>query len=163
MIEPARLSARETTESTDSAPSRPVVRDQAGKFVKGSGQPPKRKPGGVAGNLNAVRNPWATFWKRRALRPEDRWVLRLVQDYVPALVADKGGDVSVAERHVAELAGVARACWALAMADRNLEQVARFVTVERTCLSDLGLKRRARPAQTISDYVASEARKAGPE
>jgi hypothetical protein len=119
-----------------------------------------REPrGGQRGNLNAVRNPWKTYWKRRALKPDDRWVLTLVRDYVPALVADKGGDdaVSYAQLKVMELAAVARACWALALAAGNLEAVARFVGVERNCLADLGLERRAKPLPTLAEIMAESA------
>lgn len=134
------------TAQAEPGSSRPVRRDSAGRFVRDSGRPPARRGGGTPGNLNAVRNPWTSYWRRRALRPDDRWVLRLVEDYVPSLVADKGGDteVSFGQRKVMELAGVARVCWALAMAAGNLEMVARFVGAERAALADLGLERRQR-------------------
>jgi hypothetical protein len=46
--------------------------------------------------------PWRTFWRRRALLPERRWALRLVEGYVDQLVADEGGvdSVSFAEMKV---------------------------------------------------------------
>ena len=64
------------------------------------------------GNLNGTRRPWAVFWKRRALRPEDRWVLPLLERYGAGLVDDKGGpdNMSAAELRMVELAQLARAC-----------------------------------------------------
>ena len=54
---------------------------------------------------------------RRALPPSSRWALKLVEDYLPQLVAEKGGpeNVTFAERAVLETAMVARVCWTLAM------------------------------------------------
>jgi hypothetical protein len=119
---------------------------------------PRAPRGGQLGNLNAVKNPWATYWRRRALRSEDRWVLRLVEDYVPQLVADKGGpeSVSFAQRKVMELAAVCRACWALAMAHGDLRSVARFVNLESKCLADLGLERRAKPVLSASEIMRAK-------
>jgi hypothetical protein len=141
-----------------SEPSKPVIRDSFGRIQRGSGRPRKRQGGGTLGNLNAVRNPWAVYWKRRALRAEDRWVLRLVEDYVPQLVADRGGEseCSYAQMKVIELAAVSRVCWALAMARGDLDAVARFVGSERAALSDLGLERKAKPAPTLAQYLESK-------
>jgi len=109
--------------------------------------------------MTAAKNPWATYWRRRALKPADRWALALVRDYVPELVADKGGDanVSFAERKVMELAAVARVCWVLAMTGGNLDAVARFVGAERQALADLGLARRAKPVPTLAAYLRQRA------
>jgi hypothetical protein len=63
--------------------------------------------------------------------------------------------VSYAELKVMELAAVARACWALAMAHGNLDAVARFVSVERSCLADLGLERRAKPVDPLAAVRAA--------
>jgi len=117
---------------------------------------PSKRSRSMRGNFNAVRNPWLTFWRRRALPPEKRWVLRLVEDYVPSLVADKGGpdNVSYAEMKVIETAAVARACWALAMADGDLDAVARFLVVEQHALKAIGLERRAKPAPRLADILA---------
>jgi hypothetical protein len=106
---------------------------------------------GSPGNLNGVRNPWNPYWRRRALKKEDRWALALVRDYVPSLVADKGDadNVSFAEMKVAELAAVARVCWALAMTRGDLDAVGRFINIERQALTDLGLERRQRPVNPL--------------
>lgn len=143
------------TEPADSVPPRPVVRGSDGRFQPGSGRPPARRVGGQPGNLNSAANPWAVYWKRRALKPADRWALALVADYVPQLLTDKGGEgaVSFAERKVMELAAVARVCWALAMAAGNLDVVSRFVGAERQALTDLGLQRRAKPVPTATEIM----------
>jgi hypothetical protein len=139
--------------------SRPVIRRPDGRFSPGSGRPPHRRRGGQLGNMNSALNPWATYWRRRALKPADRWALALVADYVPSLIADKGGadNVSYAEQRVMELAAVARVCWALAMVAGNLDAVARFVGVERQALADIGLERRARPTPSLREYLAAKA------
>ncbi len=117
-----------------------------------------KRGGAPLGNLNGVKNPWVSYWRRRALRREDRWVLRLMHDYVPSLVADKGGEANVtfAERKVMENAAVARVCWALAMNKGDLRNVARFLAIEGKCLASLGLERRAKPVdpmQALRDAV----------
>jgi hypothetical protein len=89
-------------------------------------------------------------------------VLHLVRDYIPKLAADKP-DATAAETCVMELAGVARICWALAMArpeaqgGPDLPVVARFVGEERAALMALGLERRSKPIdpmQALQDAVA---------
>lgn len=101
-----------------SAPLRPVLRDSAGRFVAGGGRPSRRGPGGPAGNMNAAKCGWRAFWRRKALRAEDRWVLPLLSDYGGALIADKGGAdyVTAAERATVELATLARGCAMLILA-----------------------------------------------
>src|SRR5262249_13544259 len=98
--------------------SRPVVRDQAGRFAAGSGQPPRRHGGGQPGNMNASLHPWETFLERKAVRRQDRWILPFVSAYEADLVAHKGGPdvVTVATLRVIELAGLARGALMLAMA-----------------------------------------------
>ena len=76
------------------------------------------KPGrsGPPGNMNNTRHPWRVFWKRRALRPEDRWVLRLVENYEQRIEEDRGRELSFAEGRVVEIAKTARVCQLLALA-----------------------------------------------
>lgn len=68
---------------------------------------PSKRSRSMRGNFNATKRPRVTFWRRRALPPQQRWALRLVEDYVPSLLADKGGpeNVSFAEQRVMETAG----------------------------------------------------------
>ena len=78
-------------------------------------------------------------------------------DYVPALLADKGGEenVSTAELRVMELAATARACWCLAMAAGDLDAVARFIAAEVQALRSIGLERRAKPVPSLREVMAS--------
>lgn len=168
---------RATTEPVDSAPSRPVVRDGSGRFAEGSGRPSRRTPGGQPGNLNAAVNPWVSFWRRRALRPADRWVLPLLELYAGSLVADRGGPeaMTAGEAHMIELAQLARGCTLLVLhaaaggpglvgrrrsastkggtvVQRLSEPdlagtLVRFMSVERAALQAIGLERRAKPVQ----------------
>ena len=137
----------------EATPSPQSHRDARGRFVAGHPRLPRRRPGAQVANLNSAKNPWVTFWKRRALKPEHRWALALVRDYVPSLVADKGGqeNVSFAELKVMETAAVARVCWALSMAGGDLEAVARFLGQERAALDSIGLGRRARETPSVLD------------
>ena len=61
------------------------------------------------GNLNRARHPWRSFWRRRALQREDRWIQPLLEDYAQGLISDKGGPdaMSAAELRMVELAQLA--------------------------------------------------------
>jgi hypothetical protein len=120
------------------------------------------RPGAPAGNLHGSRNPWRTFWQRRALRPKDRWVLALIEDYVPSMAADKP-EATAAEANLMQLAAVSRLCWLLALARQeadggpDLSAVARFVSEERAALLALGLERRTKtvdPMEAVRHAVA---------
>lgn len=43
-------------------------------------------------NLNSVRLPWRTFWRRRVLRVEDRWILPTLGRYMEALKVRQASD-----------------------------------------------------------------------
>jgi hypothetical protein len=152
-----------STEPIVSAPTPPraVVRDGSGRFAAGSGKPRRRGPGAPVGNLNASKAPWRSFWKRHALRPEDRWLLPLVESYMVELESDKG-DATAGERRLMEVAATARGVvllilrhaadkgfvqstvgggWAL---HEGVKELVRFMGLERGALTDLGLERRAR-------------------
>lgn len=121
--------------------------------VKGRSGPP--------GHLHNSRHPWRSFWRRRALRAADRWILPMLETYSRGLLSDKP-DASEAERRCVEVAQIARGAtmlilseaarsgfivkengsWTLAPGAREL---ARFLTIERACLQTLGLGRRAKP------------------
>ena len=60
----------------------------------------KGKAGAQLGNLNGAVHPWRAFWKRRALRPEDRWVMSLVENYERGIEEDRGRSLSFAEQRV---------------------------------------------------------------
>lgn len=150
----AAVTSDESDEASTEEPT-PRQRGGNGRYLPG----PRRPRGAPRGNVNAVRNPWDTYWRRRALRHSDRWVLRQVLDYVPNLIADKGGEsnVSFAEQKVMEVAAAARLCWQLALSYQAFSDAARFQVIEVKCLGDLGLKRRAKeinPRQVLEEAVA---------
>lgn len=170
-------------------PSPPVLRDDHGRFRPGSGAPQRRGPGAQPANLNASRHPWRAFWRRRALRLEDRWILPVLADYAGSLVADRGGPdvMTAAEGHLIELAQLARGCTMLVLAqaargggiagarrgttltgpgqarritDPDLAAaLAKFMTIELTALRALGLERKAKPALSLAEYIEAKAQR----
>ena len=46
---------------------------------------------GPVGNLNAARHPWRSFWHRRALRSEDKWILPVLEGYAAGWLATNLG------------------------------------------------------------------------
>jgi hypothetical protein len=124
---------------------------------------------GPPGNLNNSRHPWRAFWRRRALKASDRWVLPVIESYGAGLVSDKPNPTEGEVRCI-EIAQIARGAsmlilaecansgftvkekgtWALAPGAKELS---RFLAVERSCLQTLGLGRRAQPVQSLDEYV----------
>ena len=115
---------------------------------------------GPVGNLNATRRPWRVFWRRRALRQQDRWILPLLESYMHGLLSDKP-DMTEGEKRLAELAQMARACTVLILSEAaqrgfirqvdgtfdvapGVKDLPRFLNVERQSLEGLGLQRRAK-------------------
>ena len=105
-------------------------------------------------------------WRRRALRPADRWILPVLEGYAHALASDKPG-MTETETLMAQtargavmliLAEAARsgftrqtgATWDLAPGAKEL---AKFLTAERGALQAIGLDRRAQPTQTLEGYL----------
>jgi len=116
---------------------------------------------GPVGNLNASRHPWRSFWRRRALRAEDRWILPSLESYSAGLASDKA-NLTEAEGRLIEVAQTARGASMLILAEAarsgfihkedgtwNLSpgarELSKFLAVERSCLQVLGLSRRAKP------------------
>ncbi len=116
-------------------------------------------------NLNAVKRPWHTFWRRRGLRPQDRWILPALNGYAEGLVQDKGGpdEITAGECRMVEIAQVARGCMMLIMAEAGqrgftipgengkgwdlhpgVKELAKFLHLERNALINLGLERKAK-------------------
>lgn len=138
--------------------------------VKGRSGPP--------GNLNSCKYPWRSFWKRRALRPEHRFILKLVEQYRDGLLSDKP-DASETERSMMQVAEVARGCVLLILSEAakkgyvragesgwdlmpGLAALPKFLSVERQALRDLGLERRAKRAPlSLSDYLSARAPDSG--
>ena len=116
-------------------------------FDRGSLVAGKRGQSGPPDNLHAAKHPWRSFWRRRALRPADRWILLVLEGYALALSSDKSG-MTETETLMTQnaqtargaamliLAGAARsgltrqtgATWDLAPGAKEL---AKFLTAER--------------------------------
>lgn len=152
-----------------STPAHVVLRDAAGRFVAGSGRPPRarrrRLGGGQPGNLNRAQYPWRSFWRRRALRQEDRWILPLLGDYTSALVADRGGpdEVTAAELRLIELAALARGCEMLILATAASRGglTADLATINKRLSEEAGhtaTMRRQDLLNALSRFIATEQR-----
>ena len=141
------------------------TRDARGRFIRGVDVPGR---GGSPGNLNGVRFPWRAFWARRALRPQDRWVRKIVSEHAGSLLSDKP-EATEAELHLMEVAGVSRGCTALILdAMRRaggidtaeglalIKELRGFLSLEQKVLISIGLERRAKvidPMQAVRDAV----------
>ncbi|MBX3305646.1 MAG: hypothetical protein KF751_06265 [Nitrospira sp.] len=132
----------------------------------------KKGRSGPVGNLNATKRPWRSFWKRRALRAEDRHLLPMIESYGAGLLSDKP-DASEAERRCIELAQIARGASMLILAEAGRsgfitkadgtwdlapggKELARFLSIERQALMTLGLQRRAKAPIMLSDYIEAK-------
>jgi hypothetical protein len=138
-------------------------------FDRGSLVAGKRGQSGPPGNLHAAKHPWRSFWRRRALRPADRWILPVLEGYALALSSDKPG-MTETETLMAQNAQTARGAVMLILAEaarsgftRQVEgtwdlapgakELAKFLTAERGALQAIGLDRRTRPTQTLQGYL----------
>ncbi len=127
---------------------------------------------GPVGNLNASRHPWRSFWKRRALRPEDKWILPTLEGYASGLASDKPG-LSEAEARLIEIAQISRGASMLILAEAarsgfiqkengswdlspGSKELAKFLSIERASLQTLGLGRRAKPIQDLAKQIQAE-------
>jgi hypothetical protein len=122
---------------------------------------------GPPGNLNGTRHPWAVFWRRRALRPEDRWILPVLEGYARSLGSDKP-NMSEGERRMAEIAREARGArmliWAEVGSDGHttdervalLTELPTFMSAEIRALLALGLERRAEKVADLDTYLKSK-------
>lgn len=131
-----------------------------------------RPRGGQLGNLNATKHPWRTFWRRRALQPENRWIVPVLESYAEQIAADKGGEdaITAGEKRVLEIAQTARGAAMLIMAEAGrsgftqttekgwdlhpgVKELSRFLGLERQALGDLGLGRRAKDVPNLQEYL----------
>ena len=134
-----------------------------------AGQGGQKGRSGPPGNLNASRHSWRSFWRRRALKASDKWILPVLEGYAVALANEKPG-LSEAERRVIEIGQIARGASMLILAEcansgfihkangtwdlsPGAKELARFLSIERASLQTLGLERRAKPAMSIEDYM----------
>ena len=117
---------------------------------------------GPPGNVNHVRHPWRSFWRRKALEASHRWIIPTLEQYVSELESEKA-DLTCAEKRVIEIGQISRGCVMLILAEcadkglmRKLEdgswdlaaggkELARYLSVELQALKTLGLERRAKP------------------
>ncbi len=131
----------------------------------------KKPRGGQKGNLNAAKHPWTTFWRRRALKAEDRWILPILEEYNDGLRLDKPG-MTAAEKRMAELAQLSRGCTLLILGEvsrsgfttahngedwdltRGAKELPRFMNAERSALLAIGLERKTRDPLSLDDYMA---------
>jgi len=120
-------------------------------------------------NLNASRFGWRSFWRRRALKAEDKWILPTVESYATGLASDKPG-LTEAESRLIEIGQIARGASMLILAEAarsgfiqkidgtwdlapGAKELAKFLTVERGALKVLGLDRRTRPIDDLASRV----------
>lgn len=123
-------------------------------------------------NINASRYPWRSFWRRRALKAEDRWILPTLESYSAGLASDKPG-LTEAEMRCIEIGQISRGATMLILAEAarsgfivkengswNLapgaRELAKFLSIERASLQTLGLGRRAKPVSSLSDYLVNK-------
>jgi hypothetical protein len=134
------------------------------------------KPGrsGPPLNTNAVRHPWRSFWKRLALKDEHKSVGLALVKYENALLRDKP-DATEGERRTIELACEAKAARLLiwealegeGFTRRGIDGLAlmpaaealpKFIGAELGALKLLGLERRAKPVQSLTEYLTQGGR-----
>ena len=136
--------------------------------IKGRSGPP--------GNLNNCRRPWQAFWRRRALRAEDKWIVPTLETYASGLESDKP-NATEGELRIIEIAQTARGATMLILAEAarsgfiekrdgswdlapGAQALAKFLSIERQALQTLGLNRRAKPAGSLQDLLTAAAEKA---
>lgn len=135
----------------------------------------KRRPGGQPGNLSASRSPWRSFWKRNALRPEDAFVLPMVESMVEGLVSDLGGPDAITSAQAVLIRNLqtAQACALLCMSRIGadgpfrisqtgetvshpaLKEIGRFLGEVRASAIALGLERKVRQLESLKDVLGS--------
>jgi hypothetical protein len=127
---------------------------------------------GPPGNLNASRHPWRSFWRRRALKAEDKWILPVIEGYASGLASDKPG-LSEAEARMIEIGQISRGATMLILAEcarsgfivkengswdlsPGAKELAKFLSIERASLQTLGLGRRVKPVGgTLAELLAA--------
>lgn len=140
----------------------------------------KKGRSGPPGHLHSAKHPWRSFWRRRALRPQDRWILGVLESFSSGLSADKA-DLTEAEARMIEIAQVARGATMLILSEAarsgfivkekrswNLapgaKELAKFLSVERNCLQTLGLGRRAKViGKSLAELLAAPEPEKEPE
>lgn len=132
----------------------------------------KKGRSGPPGNLNNVQNPWRSFWARRALRQQDKWILPFLHRYLDEAVEDAGGeDISSGKRRTLEIAQLARGCAMLILKEAKqngfivttpdgwdiqpgLKDLPRFLTLELVARRNVGIERRGPPPKNLNDILS---------
>jgi len=131
----------------------------------------KKGRSGPPGNLNASKSPWRAFWRRRALKPEHKWIVPVLEQYGAELTSDKGGtdSITAGERRMSEIAQMARGASMLILAETStrgftvetdngwdlapgVKELAKFLSVEKGAITALGMQRRAKDV-TLEDVL----------
>jgi hypothetical protein len=131
----------------------------------------KKGRSGPPGNLNNVHNPWRSFWARKALRQEDKWILPALRRYIDEAIEDAGGDdISSGKKRTLEIAQIARGCSMLILKEvkekgftittpdgwdmhPGLKELSRFLTLELTARRNVGLERIKRQPKSLNDIL----------
>lgn len=124
---------------------------------------------GPPGILNSARYPWRSFWRRRALKPADRWIIPVLEQYTSALESDKP-NMTESEKLMSQNAQTARGAVMLILAEAarsgfvrqvdgswdlapGAKELAKFLSAERGALAAIGLERRTRQAPSLNAYL----------
>lgn len=109
--------------------------------------------------MNNVQNPWRSFWARKALRRQDKWILPFLNRYIDEAVEDAGGeDISSGKKRTLEIAQLARGCAMLILKEvkekgftvltpdgwdiqPGLKDLPRFLSLELVARRNVGLER----------------------
>lgn len=127
---------------------------------------------GPPGNLNGSKHSWRSFWRRRALKSSDRWIIPIIESYAVGLASDKPG-LTEAEARLIEIGQISRGASMLILAEcarsgfivkedgswnlaPGARELAKFLAIERTSLQTLGLARRSKPVGgTLAELLAA--------
>lgn len=132
----------------------------------------KKGRSGPPGNLNNVRYAHRAWWRRKALRKEDKWIVPTIERYIQGLRSDKP-DASETEQRLMEVSQIARGASMLILAEaaRNgfivkqgdswdlspgAKDLPKFLSIERQALQTLGLERRAKSIPVLADYIEAK-------
>jgi hypothetical protein len=131
----------------------------------------KKGRSGPLGNLNNVQHPWRSFWARKALRQQDKWILPFLNRYIDEAIEDAGGDdISSGKQRTLEIAQLARGCAMLILKEvkekgftfttpdgwemhPGLKELSRFLDLELKARRNVGLERIRKPPKSLDDIL----------
>ena len=132
----------------------------------------KKGRSGPPGNMNNVQNPWRSFWARKALRQQDKWILPALRHYLDEAIEDAGGnDISSGKKRTLEIAQMARGCAMLILKEvgdkgfvittpdgwdmhPGLKELSRFLALELKARQNVGLERIKQAPLSVADIMA---------